>query len=439
MNIAIYGYGEYGKGRSKALKLYWGGEHTVTAIFDRKAEGFDAYWQLPVESPSELVGKFRKGIFEAVYVCIANPDSYGSVKEFLCENDVPLFSAGHPEDLVPASEFGEQCEPPIDLGVDGYKLYVFKSAMLTKPISRGLGYWLVFDSEGKILDEYYSKYIDSNMRFYEYIPFRLKEAVVEKIFYPGEYCNLVKLYDLNYWHFTTQCMDCVALLENAGFKGKYIVRDQSFRHELLALFGIGPERILDITSMPSQAVCVFEYLYCPEPESTKYNNEANAKAIVSFSNKMTAGLSRDQSSTGKLLYIERIGMRRLLNGAEFAKKHGFEVYIPDGHTVTEQIKAFYNADIILCPHGANSTNCIYMRPGTVFIELFSKQWNFDINSGFLKEKGVVHIKASGPAVEPGPTFAERIKNDYIISEEILLEKLLEGEQIINNRTSATNE
>jgi len=42
--------------------------------------------------------------------------------------------------------------------------------------------------------------------------------------------------------------------------------------------------------------------------------------------------------------------------------------------VKEQMTLFYNADIVFSVHGANSTNCLYMRKNTVFIEAFSNYW-----------------------------------------------------------------
>ena len=55
-------------------------------------------------------------------------------------------------------------------------------------------------------------------------------------------------------------------------------------------------------------------------------------------------------------------------------ENGFVTLIPENYSVLEQMTFFYNADIVFCEHGANSTNCLYMHNHTIFIEAFSYYW-----------------------------------------------------------------
>ena len=59
---------------------------------------------------------------------------------------------------------------------------------------------------------------------------------------------------------------------------------------------------------------------------------------------------------------------------EYLKPHGFEVIVPEKYSILEQIKLFANVDILVTPHGANSTNVLYSKKGTTFVECFGHYW-----------------------------------------------------------------
>ncbi|MBQ6395085.1 MAG: glycosyltransferase family 61 protein, partial [Atopobiaceae bacterium] len=75
---------------------------------------------------------------------------------------------------------------------------------------------------------------------------------------------------------------------------------------------------------------------------------------------------------------KRIGTRKRLGVDDVVEEFGFTTMIPEELSVVEQIRHFMCADIVLYPHGANSTNSLYMHPGSVFIEAFSKRWALPI-------------------------------------------------------------
>ena len=55
---------------------------------------------------------------------------------------------------------------------------------------------------------------------------------------------------------------------------------------------------------------------------------------------------------------------------------------------------FFNADIIFCVHGANSTNCLYMRKNSVFIEAFSSSWMNRCNLYTIAAAGIHYLPVS---------------------------------------------
>ena len=81
----------------------------------------------------------------------------------------------------------------------------------------------------------------------------------------------------------------------------------------------------------------------------------------------------------------------MLDADKVLAEYGFTTMIPEDYSVKEQMTLFYNADIVFCVHGANSTNCLYMRKGTVFIEAFSSYWMNRCNLYALAAEGVNYL------------------------------------------------
>jgi len=83
------------------------------------------------------------------------------------------------------------------------------------------------------------------------------------------------------------------------------------------------------------------------------------------------------SSYGKKIYLKRKGKRELVNGAEieeYLEDLGFEAVLCENYTIAEQAAIFYNADVVIGPHGAAFTNVVFCRPGTKIIEFFAPAW-----------------------------------------------------------------
>ena len=98
-----------------------------------------------------------------------------------------------------------------------------------------------------------------------------------------------------------------------------------------------------------------------------------------------------EPSLPKKIYVKRIGKRKLLDADNIVAEYGFTTVVPEDYSVREQMTLFYNADIVFCVHGANSTNCLYMRKGTVFIEAFSSYWENRCNLKALAMQGINYL------------------------------------------------
>lgn len=83
-------------------------------------------------------------------------------------------------------------------------------------------------------------------------------------------------------------------------------------------------------------------------------------------------------SESKRIYISRcltntrsvLNEKKLLN---FLGKYKFEKVILENMNFEDQVKMFYNAKIIIAPHGAGLTNLIFSQKHTKVIELFTKK------------------------------------------------------------------
>ena len=130
----------------------------------------------------------------------------------------------------------------------------------------------------------------------------------------------------------------------------------------------------------------------------------------------------------KKIYVKRIGTRKLLGADDLITEYGFTTMIPEDYNVKDQMTFFYNADIIFCVHGANSTNCLYMREGTVFIEAFSSYWMNTFNLYTVAASGINYLPVS--SLETVLENKDGISRDFEMPE-VLLRMTIHNAFLIN--------
>ena len=149
---------------------------------------------------------------------------------------------------------------------------------------------------------------------------------------------------------------------------------------------------------------------------------------------MIKGRLKRDSSYPRYIYVKRIGYRKLINGDRFTEKYGFTTIIPEELSVEEQMNYFHNANIVLCPHGANSTNCLYMHEGSAFVEIFSERWCLNVNADVCRRNHICHIRATGPAAGVSP---DGMRDDYTIPEDTMLAALKTAYECIGDPKAST--
>ena len=202
-------------------------------------------------------------------------------------------------------------------------------------------------------------------------------------------CNLAICWSDNYWHFTFEIMTKLLLMEKNGYDGKYFLFDRKYIRELLDFFKIDKEKIIYVRENQIYKVSELTIL---EPIGGRADK--NLPLMKILRNRAFEILSKyDLSKYPKNIYVKRIGTRKISNESDFIdilKENKFKVIIPEEYSVEEQIKHFYAADICLTPHGANSTNAIYMKKNSVFIEYFGHNYVIPLNAKILSYFGINH-------------------------------------------------
>ena len=390
MKIAIWGYGKYGRRMFESLTRFCTEEYEVVRVYDRaykkmvKTEGEQP---LPIHNPEELPEDYKKGFFEKVLICMFYV-SHGP-KQVLRKHAIPELHLGCPNDLYPLAFF-EQGKKPFEIGCEGYDFYVIKNLYGAMANYESVEMLYLFDNEGRVVKEHRDHIDPEYFELFDY-PFVFRHSKAEKIFLEGQYCVLTKKHSNNYWHFTYCNLEVIWLLEKAGFQGKYVVPDLEFGSELLRLLDVPAERIIPFGAFEHNKIYIFEEVFYviskkPYGEGLVYGTPVLFEAVEYIKKKLPV-----DPSLPKKIYVKRIGKRRLLDADNIVAEYGFTMMIPEDYSVREQMTLFYNADIVFCVHGANSTNCLYMRKGTVFIEAFSSYWENRCNLKALAVQGINYL------------------------------------------------
>ena len=62
-----------------------------------------------------------------------------------------------------------------------------------------------------------------------------------------------------------------------------------------------------------------------------------------------------------------------------------------GYTPNEQFELFYGNDIILCPHGGHLGNVVFIRPGSMLVEISCPAYSWVTKTQIAPDMGVVHL------------------------------------------------
>jgi capsular polysaccharide biosynthesis protein len=235
---------------------------------------------------------------------------------------------------------------------------------------------------------------------------------------PGRLGVLATRGDSNYYHFLHDALPRTAVLEQAPEAGPvdrwYVPRAARFQRELLDLWGIPEDRVVDASTVPHVRA---EHLVVPGvPSLTERNPPWVAQLLRQ--RLCPPELAR---VPGRHLYLTRGTARNnrvVENEAEvlaLLAPLGFTSVDPGELSVAEQVRTFAEADVIVAPHGAALANLVFCSPGSAVVELFPAQsfvadyWK--MASGVT---GLEYRYLSGAGAPVGTTRAEFVVADITV-------------------------
>ena len=414
IRAALWGYGIYGQRLFSALRTQWADRISVTAVYDVKKHGTRAE-NLTVLDPSDIGRDYARGQFDAVLPAVNAAELYRSMRERLNRHGIPLLELTPDAAFATAARFKRDEAPGLTIDQPGYAFHVFRDLCGAVSLAPSTGIMYLFDQEGRALKNHWNAYaplIDNATHQFD-CPVRLGSGG-EAVPMPGDYCILAKLWAINYSHFTFESMDCVQLLEEAGFSGRYVIPGTPSNRALMKLYGIRDERILTQYEFEPGRTYKFQRVFFPE----LLNNDRahSAPVLARMAERVLGRLPETGKTYPARLYVVRGGTRKLLNGRAVAERYGFETMNPDEHTVEEQIQYFRRAEIVLSPHGANNANALYMQPGSVLIETFGQNWVKYSYIHALRQRGVYYLPVVEGPIMPREDDVRNSQLDYDIPE-----------------------
>jgi hypothetical protein len=204
----------------------------------------------------------------------------------------------------------------------------------------------------------------------------------EKITVDGRIAVITQFPYFNYFHWLTEVLGRLALLEmhHVEYDWLYVPQSSAYMRDSLELWGISPEKIL----VPSSSKCMIEAceLILPSLVSnsiygiTLFTHYVHPHLVTYIRNKLlSAAQKKNLVPLSKKVFVSRkdAPFRKIINEDEiFAplQDQGFERYELSLLSVAEQIMLFHEADIIIAPQGTCLANCIFCDKKTKIIELF---------------------------------------------------------------------
>jgi capsular polysaccharide biosynthesis protein len=245
----------------------------------------------------------------------------------------------------------------------------------------------------------------------------------------------------NYWHLLADELCDLSLLTESGInlnQFDQIVFEKSHFNagkELQEIFGLNQSCQVSLNKL-MHIECEELFFFTGTFSLSKHALSLVRKKIKSVIEKSTA----KSAKSCKRIIVSRGSSttRRWLNEnecMEFLDTLDFKLIDPSKLSLSEQVGAFSNAEIILGPHGAGLTNIMFCNPGTKVIEIRSNEQGSEYSSATCYEElstilGIEHHiflcrsierkELKGRSIEDADLVPEPMKLRKFISEKVLI-------------------
>jgi capsular polysaccharide biosynthesis protein len=247
-----------------------------------------------------------------------------------------------------------------------------------------------------------------------------KPAWFPRVHRVAEAASITLEHTANYCHFLFEGLPRLRILEQCGVSHDvpvYANAKQVFQRELLPLFGVPKERLIDASEYPLlQAKRLWVPTY--SGRQGKFSGEAIAYLRAVILKKLEADAPLRIGS--RRLYISRrdATSRRILNEAEIEERLralGFECLCLSDLPVLDQLRAFAEARVVVAAHGAALTNIVFSSAETAMVEIFSEDFYFECYQELAAKVGVDKSWLRTPSVSIGES---RLATDLTITDPV---------------------
>jgi len=174
----------------------------------------------------------------------------------------------------------------------------------------------------------------------------------------------------NYYHWTTEILPRLRLLERIGAQVDFycIPKRHRYHYDSLLMMGIPRERLIPLGKYTHLQA---EFLMIPSVNRQEITSE-NAQFL--YDKLAVRSEPQSISSASQKIYIarRRRHWRCVLNESELMsrlKPMGFKRYFLEDMSMQEQVRLFYNASVVVGPHGSGLVNLLYCKSGTRVVEI----------------------------------------------------------------------
>jgi hypothetical protein len=189
---------------------------------------------------------------------------------------------------------------------------------------------------------------------------------------PGRSLVIAEGHANSYFHFMMNSLVRLAVVMRTHPRAVFdhvVVTDDAppFVRQSLDMLGIDPRKVVSLTRTP--------HVRCEHAVLGQYLSE------VVYPHRLATQLVRElfpaSVYTGRRLYVERTGHRRVTNDAAVRDQlatFGFEAVRCETLSITAQARLFGSAEAVVATHGAGLSNLVFCPPGTKVIEMLAPRF-----------------------------------------------------------------
>lgn len=204
-----------------------------------------------------------------------------------------------------------------------------------------------------------------------------------------------------FYHWMYEVLPRLAIYKKAKIeKGKFFVASHTaFQRESLELLGLGAEEIINAHE--------YQAVSAPEVIASSIPARATSWSCQFLYDSFKPHLKKEDHLP-KRLYLSRgdAGKRRVLNEKELfplLEREGFRVVVMTEYSFKEQMNFFYNAEVIVAPHGAGLSHLAFAEAGTKLLEFFAPAYVVPCYWQLANVRGIeYHYLFSEEREDPNP-------------------------------------